>query len=139
MAPRSNREVVGALFDRLIALDVDGFLELFAPDGQQLLPFAPAGFPDGFRGIDELSAAYRQLFRDYREVRFPELTFAAMADPERFLATYTTEIRFDGGRRYGNRYIATFVVKDGRIREWTEYFDPITLQSQLGNPFAQEN
>ena len=32
MAPRSNREVVSALFDQLIAYDVDGFPELGKPD-----------------------------------------------------------------------------------------------------------
>jgi len=135
MTSRSNREAVEAVFGRLAALDLDGFLELFAPDGRQLLPYAPAGFPDGFRGIAELDRAYRQLFRDYRQVRFPELSIEPMADPSRFLATYTTDILFADGRRYGNRYVATFTVRDGRIIEWVEWFDPITLQSQLGNPF----
>lgn len=62
-----------------------------------------------------------------------------MADPERFVATYSTDIRFDDGRRYANRYIATFTLSEGRILEWIEYFDPLTLQAELGNPFAKEN
>jgi hypothetical protein len=138
MTRPSNREAVQAMFDRLRALDVEGFLDLFAQEGRQFLPYAPEGFPSGFFGRKDLERAYRQLFRDFREVDFPELTIEPMADPERFLALYASAILFADGRRYANRYVALFTVRQGRIHEWVEWFDPIALSRQLGNPFAKE-
>ena len=127
--------MVQAIFERLSALDVDGFLALFADDGRQVLPYAPAGFPNGFDGKVTLDAAYRQLFGNYQSVEFVGLIIEDMADPSRFLAAYETDIRFRDGRRYSNSYISTFAVGTGGIVEWVEYFDPVRLAAQLGDVF----
>lgn len=133
-----NRQIVAALFERLTRLDIDGFLALFTEDGRQVMPYAPDGFPSEFNGLENLETIYRQLFGGYRRVNFPTLEIEDLVDPNRFLATYTTDIDLVDGRHYANRYIATFTLRDQRIAEWVEYFNPFVLQSSLGNPFEKQ-
>lgn len=138
MLRSQNCEIVAALFERLTQRDVDGFLALFTDDGRQVMPYSPGDFPKIFDGWYELEKAYRPLFANYADVRFGSLAIEEMANENRFLATYKTDILLTDGRRYGNNYIAIFSLRGGQIEEWIEYFNPIILQQQLGNPFEKQ-
>jgi ketosteroid isomerase-like protein len=61
-----------------------------------------------------------------------------MADPERFVVRYTGEIGLKAGGRYDNTYVGLFTVRDGRIDEFVEFFDPIVPQETFGAAL-QEN
>ncbi len=135
---QDERRLVASVFERIAALDPDGLVALFAPDGRQVMPFAPEGFPTVFEGRETLARQYRTLLNGYASVAFPDLAIHALDAPGRWLATYRTDIAFKDGRTYRNRYVALFTVAAGAVVEWAEYFDPVTLTRELGNPFADQ-
>lgn len=127
-----NRAVVRAFFARLEAFDIEGFAALFAPDGKQIMPFAPERFPRLLEGRAAIFEQYRGMPQNFSAMRFPDLVIQDLADPARFLATYRGEITLRAGGRYNNTYAGLFILRDGKIAEYHEYFDPIVLQRAFG-------
>jgi hypothetical protein len=131
-----NRAVVERFFAALEAKDLAAFLDVWADDGVQVMPFAPADFPSRLDGKDAIRAQYGSLPDNYRYMRFPrEIT--PMQDPERFVVRYTGQIGLASGGRYDNTYVGLFTVADGRVREFVEFFDPVVLQNAFGATLRQ--
>jgi ketosteroid isomerase-like protein len=105
---------------------------LFAEDGRQVMPFAPEGFPRRLDGRAAIARQYAGLPAAYASMRFPGLAVRDLASPEEFLATYRGDIALRAGGKYDNTYAGHFVVRGGRIVEFTEYFDPAVLQRAFG-------
>ncbi|WP_437315724.1 nuclear transport factor 2 family protein [Sorangium sp. So ce385] len=128
-----NRAVVHAFFARLEAFDIRGFSELFAEQGTQIMPFSPEGFPKRLEGRTAIFNQYRGMPDNFASMRFPDLVVHDMVDPSRFFVTYRGEIRLKSGGPYNNTYAALFVIQNGQIAEYYEYFDPIVLQRAFGD------
>lgn len=127
-----HRAVVHAFFARLEAFDIRGFAELFAEEGRQVMPFSPEGFPKVLEGRAAIFNQYRSMPDNFTSMRFPDRVVHDMLDPSRFFVTYRGEIRLKSGGSYNNTYAALFVIHDGQIAEYHEYFDPIVLQRAFG-------
>jgi uncharacterized protein len=127
-----NRLVVREFFTRLEAFDIEGFAALFAEDGRQLMPFSPDGFPRALEGRAAIFNQYRGMPENFTSMRFPGLIISDLVDPSRFVATYRGEIQLRAGGQYNNTYVAQFSIRDGKILELVEYFDPIVLQRAFG-------
>ena len=128
-----NRETVRAFFSQLEAMDTgDRFVALFTEDAQQLMPFAPDGFPQLLDGRDAIRKQYSGLPRAYTHMRFPGLTIRDMESADEFFVTYRGDIGLKSGGRYENEYAGYFVIRDGRIAEFREFFNPIVLQQAFG-------
>jgi len=131
-----NRQVVERFFQALEAKDLTAFLDVWAEDGVQVMPFAPKSFPSRLEGKAAIRNQYGSLPENYRYMRFPrEIT--PMQDAERFVVRYTGQIGLAGGGRYDNTYVGLFTVRDGRVQEFVEFFDPIVLQTAFGAALEQ--
>ncbi|WP_438024858.1 nuclear transport factor 2 family protein [Sorangium sp. So ce233] len=128
-----HRAVVRAFFARLEAFDIRGFTELFAEGGRQVMPFSPEGFPKLLEGRAAIFNQYRSMPENFASMRFPDLVVHDMVDPSRFFVTYRGEIRLRSGGSYNNTYAGLFVIQNGQIAEYHEYFDPIVLQRAFGD------
>jgi ketosteroid isomerase-like protein len=132
----ANRQVVEDFFAALEAKDLNRFLAVWADDGVQIMPFSPVGFPQRLEGKEAIRNQYGSLPENYRTMRFPR-EILPMEDPNRFVVRYTGEIELTGGGRYDNSYVGLFTVRDGRIAEFVEYFNPIVLQEAFGEALQQ--
>jgi hypothetical protein len=131
-----NRRVVERFFRALEAKDLAAFLDVWADDGVQVMPFAPKNFPSRLEGKAAIRTQYGSLPENYRSMRFPrEIT--PMQDPERFVVRYTGQIGLASGGRYDNTYVGLFTVRNGRVQEFVEFFDPIVLQTAFGAALQQ--
>jgi ketosteroid isomerase-like protein len=129
-----NRATVRAFFATLEALGSgEQVAALFAEDGRQVMPFAPGGFPRTLDGRGAIARQYGGLPAAYTAMRFPDLVVRDLASPTEFFATYRGDITLQGGGKYDNEYAGHFVVRGGRIVEFTEYFNPIVLQRAFGD------
>ncbi|WP_437932346.1 nuclear transport factor 2 family protein [Sorangium sp. So ce291] len=128
-----HRAVVHAFFARLEAFDIKGFAALFAETGRQVMPFSLEGFPKTLDGRAAIFNQYRSMPDSFASIRFPDLVIHDMVDPSRFFVTYRGEIRLRSGGSYDNTYAGLFVIQDGQIAEYHEYFDPIVLQRAFGD------
>lgn len=134
---QQNEQVVERFFQHLEALDIDAFMTLWAKDGQQIMPFAPEGFPDTLSGKEAIYRQYQSLPDNYRSMEFPR-EIMPMKDPNRFVVQYRGIIPLADNGEYNNDYIALFVLEDGKIKTYYEYFNPIILQETFGEAL-QEN
>jgi uncharacterized protein len=120
-----NVRTVGEFFARLEAMDIDGFVGLWAEEGVQEMPFAPEGFPGRLEGRDALRRQYGGLPDAYERMAF-DVAVHPMAEPNLVVAEYRGSIELMGGGTYNNRYVGIFrFAENGEISSFTEYFDPI--------------
>jgi ketosteroid isomerase-like protein len=133
-----NREAVRSFFRQLEAMDTgDAFVALFTEDARQLMPFAPPGFPTVLDGREAIRKQYASLPTAYTHMRFPGLVIRDLASPNEFFVTYKGDIGLASGGRYANDYAGYFVVHDGRIAEFHEFFNPIVLRQAFGERLGE--
>jgi ketosteroid isomerase-like protein len=57
---------------------------------------------------------------------FPRKIYAT-EDPDFFFVQFRSEIKIKAGGKYENDYLGTFKLKDGKIVEYTEYFNQVVM------------
>lgn len=145
MTTDTQQETTGTIeqfFDRLEAMAIEGFLDLWADDGVQEMPFAPEGFPNRLDGKEDVERQYGGLPDAYEAMTY-ERTIRPLNDPEWAIAEYEGTIDLNDGGQYNNSYIGLFHVVDGEIILFREFFDPIVLLEAFGDEvdetFSVEN
>lgn len=119
---------VKEFFAALEAMDVERFLKVWAEDGVQEMPFAPGDFPKKLDGKASIRKQYEPLPKAFAGMKFPIRRLLPTADPRVVLAEYDGSIALKAGGRYDNRYIGVFTFDAaGKLKHFTEYFDPFTL------------
>lgn len=127
-----NRAAVERFFERLEAMDIKGFIEVWDERGVQEMPFAPEGFPKRVDGREAIFNQYKGLPENYTGMIFPR-TIRATDDPQIFFVEYKGIINVKAtDKPYNNDYVGKFEVVNGKIVRFTEYFNPIILQQAFG-------
>ena len=125
---RPNAETVRTFFARLEEGDLDGFIELFAEDGTQLMPLAPTGFPTELRGKEALRKQYGPV-TGFASQSYP-VEVIPTQDPNLVLAKYRGAITVEPGKEYNNSYVGMWAFDAaGKIATFTEFFNPNILQN----------
>ena len=134
---RTSEGTVREFFAALEAMDVDRFLKVWHERGVQVMPFALEGFPSLLDGREAVKRQYESLPKNFTAMRFPALSIYPTQDPGVFWATWRGEIQIKAsGRMYNNNYAGMFKLRDGRLVEFHEYFNPIVLMQAFGDPEA---
>lgn len=117
----------------LLKQDLDGFVDLFAPDGVIELPFAGPGMPSRLAG--------QQAIRDYSHrmaaspLRIDDLEATALYhtdDPEVVVIELATRGTVTStGRTFAGTSIQVFRIRDGKIVLFRDYFNVPGLQDLL--------
>ena len=117
----------------LLKHDMDGFVDLFAPDGVIELPFAGPGMPARLAG--------QQAIRDYSHrmaaspLRIDDLEATAVYhtdDPEVIVIELVTHGTVTStGRTFAGTSIQVFRIRDGKIVLFRDYFNVPGLQDLL--------
>ncbi len=110
----------------LVAQDIDGFIDLFAPDGVIELPFGGPGLPsrlEGQRSIREFAS--RTMAPSLRVNDVETTALYPTDDPE----VVVTEIvaratHTETGRSFAASSIQVFRIRDGKIVLFRDYFSP---------------
>ena len=117
----------------LLKHDMDGFVDLFAPDGVIELPFAGPGMPARLAG--------QQAIRDYSHrmaaspLRIDDLEATAVHhtdDPEVIVIELATRGTVTStGRTFAGTSIQVFRIRDGKIVLFRDYFNVPGLRDLL--------
>jgi len=126
-----NRKVVDDFFSALETQQFDLLKTIFAENGRQLNPYAPDGFPKSFDGAEAIYSQYSGLTANFGQMRFPRQIFAT-EDPNFFFVLFKGKIDIKTGGAYENDYLGTFRLQNGRIIEYTEYFNQIVMAKAFG-------
>jgi uncharacterized protein len=130
-AVMNNRKVVDNFFVALETQNFELLKEVFAENGRQLNPYVPEGFPKSFDGRDAIYKQYSSLPQNFGQMKFPR-TIYATEDPNFFFVKYKGDIEIKAGGKYENDYISTFKLENGKVVEYTEYFNPIVMAKAFG-------
>jgi len=122
----SNKKVVDTFFVALETGQFDLLKKIFAPHGKQLNPYAPEGFRKSFDGVEGIYKQYNGLTVNFGKMVFPRKIYAT-EDPDFFFVQFRGEIEIKTGGKYENDYLGTFRLKDGKIIEYTEYFNQVVM------------
>ncbi|HZG05405.1 MAG TPA: nuclear transport factor 2 family protein [Streptomyces sp.] len=129
---RRAHALVDRLQDRLLAHDMDGFADLWAPDGTMDFPFAPPGWPRP-RGREEVRA-YLRDYTDHVDLRaITHQKRHETGDPD----TLVLEWGVDGtalatGRPYRIDYVAVITVGEQGVVSYRDYWSPLAAGHALG-------
>ena len=126
-----NKEVVDTFFIALETQNFELLKEIFAVNGRQLNPYVPEGFPASFEGAEGIYKQYSSLPGLFGQMRFPRVLFAT-EDPQFIFVKFRGVIEIKAGGTYENDYLGTFRLENGKIVEYTEYFNPIVMARAFG-------
>lgn len=122
----TNRMVVENFFVALETQKFEMLKEVFAKDGRQLNPYSPTGFPKSFDGVETIYKQYSNLVANFGQMKFPRQIFAT-ENPNFFFVKFKGEIEIKTGGKYENDYLGTFKLENGKVVEYTEYFNQIVM------------
>jgi uncharacterized protein len=129
-----NLAIVGRYIDAINRWDFDAKRELLAVDAVFEMPFAPSGFERKIVGRDNIIAFVQTVpsiidAENLHDVRIETYS----SDPGEIVAEYKSDMVIKPtGAPYRNEYVSRFTVRDGKIKRFAEYYDPIRLVIALG-------
>jgi uncharacterized protein len=118
--------------------DIDGFADLFAPEGVIEAPFAPPGAPSRLEGREAIREYSRHLMASpLRLVDFEVIELYQTQDPE----VVIVELRTKGtitttGRPFTATSIQVLRIREDQIVLFRDFADPRVLADVLGEPLA---
>ncbi len=96
------------------------------------LPYAPPGVASEIRGIDSAISALSGSWAAKRYFAWHDVVIRKTEDPELLVTTARSEVELISGRHYANNYIMLTRIRDGKILEHTEYFNPLAVIEAYG-------
>jgi ketosteroid isomerase-like protein len=127
------REVVDRYFEIMNRLEIDALGELFADDVVFRLPFAPEPVPQRTEGKEAVLQVYSGFPDLVSPLGFHDIEIRPLAAEGEYVAEYRSDCTMlPTGAPYRNRYVGLFTVRDGKLAEFAEYFDPVVFLEALG-------
>jgi ketosteroid isomerase-like protein len=126
-----NKKVVDNFFVALETQQFEMLKKVFAEHGRQINPYSPAGFPKSFDGAEAIYTQYSGLTANFGQMTFPRQIMAT-EDPDFFFVKFRGEIELKAGGTYANDYLGTFHLENGKVIEYTEYFNQIVMAKAFG-------
>lgn len=117
--------VVQRFLDALGALDTDGMLAQAADDIVVRMPAAPPGFPKEITGKAAFAEFLSGVPLVWRSFSLTRCAIHPLADDaERAVVEYASDSVNSDGSPYINTYLSIATVRDGKMINFQEFFDP---------------
>lgn len=123
------REALGSA----LAPGASRFLDMFAEDGVMEFPFAPPGVAKRLEGRPALAAHLASL------EGLASFNRMALRSCHRALDAEVFVLEFDGfgtgaatGRPFEQSYVSVITLRDGRIAQYRDYWNPLVVIEALG-------
>lgn len=111
----------------LAARDFDALRALLSPDVRLEWPYHPSGEPVIIEGAGALIAAMR-VVEVFQSLDIRVIDVAEQANAGRTIIEAQSEGTYANGRpSYRNHYVFMLAVKDGKITEWREFYNPLEV------------
>ncbi|GAB2622318.1 nuclear transport factor 2 family protein [Streptomyces capparidis] len=125
--------MVDALQERLLAHDMAGFADLWAPDGVMEFPFAPPGW--AAPSCREEVRAHLRDYTDHVDIRaIRHEKRHETGDPDTLILEWGVDgVALGTGRRYLIDYVAVITVGAEGVTRYRDYWNPLAAGHVLGN------
>jgi ketosteroid isomerase-like protein len=132
------KDTLRAWLEAIGARDMDACAELLDEHVVVRVPLAPEGVPPRIEGRAQFEPLLRAIHTGFASYQWTNLELYGTDDPEVAIATSGSTVELADGREYLNEYVVYARVRDGRIIEYREYFDPVRATAALA-PTAASN
>ena len=134
MSSATPADVLARRRDLLLNGDIDGFVDLFAPDAVLEGPFTgPQGASLRLEGLEAIREYSRQIMASpLRLEDFETVEFYQTQDPEVVIVELRTKATVTStGRAFTATSIQVFRIREGRILLFRDFADPRGLEDVL--------
>lgn len=123
MNVESNTQLIQRSYEQFGTGDIDGLLKTMADDIKWNVPeIENAAFAGSRNGLDAVRQFFTQLQEGEEITRFEPLEFIAQDDKVVVLGESAATVR-STGRSYETDWVHVFHLRDGKVIEFTEFFD----------------
>jgi ketosteroid isomerase-like protein len=95
------------------------------------LPFAPPGVANELRGSVAARETLAEHWKTKRSFIWHDVVIRRTEDPELLVTTARSEVLLISGRPYRNNYIMLTRIRNEKVVEHIEYFDPLPIIEML--------
>jgi uncharacterized protein len=113
--------------DILASGPADAWHGRVAEDVVLRLPFAPPGVASEVRGLDQAIALMSDHWRSIDRFEWHDVMTYRTEQEGLFLTTARSQVKFSSGLDYSNEYVVLTKLKDGKVVEHSEYFNPLPV------------
>jgi ketosteroid isomerase-like protein len=96
------------------------------------LPFAPPGVASELSGFDQAIAALSSVWSAKERFAWRDVVIRRTEDPELLVTTARSEALMRSGQAYANAYVMLTRIRDGKVVEHVEYFNPLPVLEVYG-------
>lgn len=123
---KSALRVATDFLHTMARVDPDGLTALLTDDVLINAPYAPTEIPLPRRNVgkEACRVMLHAMMGGIESFEWSELDLHATDDPDLVFGTGSSRVMMKNGHPYGNRYCFKFVIKDEKVQEYHEYFDP---------------
>ena len=123
MSQITNVEIIQQAYEKFGSGDVPGLLALMAADIRWTVPeIENAPFAGSRNGVEKVAEFFKELVEAEDITRFEPLEFIAQNDRVVVLGESAATVR-GTDRSYETNWVHVFSVRDGKVTEFTEFFD----------------
>ena len=95
------------------------------------LPYAPPGVLAEMRGFDEARDTLAHHWGTKKSFEWHDVVIRETDEPGLFVTTARSEVELMNGAPYRNAYVMLTRVRDGKVVEHSEYFNPLPIIEML--------
>jgi ketosteroid isomerase-like protein len=96
------------------------------------LPYAPPGVESELRGFQHARETLSHHWKTKQSFLWRDVVILRTEDPELLVTTARSDVMLTNGQPYANNYIMLTRIRDGKIVEHVEYFNPLPIIEMLG-------
>lgn len=123
MSETTNTQVIQQAYEKFGSGDIPGLLRLLSEDVRWTLPeIENAPFAGSREGVGKVGEFFTELSAAEDITRFEPLEFIAQNDKVVVLGESAVTAK-NTGRSYETDWVHVFTLRDGKITEFTEFFD----------------
>jgi len=111
----------------------DAWLGKVADDVVIRLPYAPPGVEPELRGFEHARETLGHHWKTKKSFTWHDVVIRRTEDPELVVTTARSEALLVSGQRYANTYIMLTRIRNGKIVEHVEYFNPLPVLEMIKN------
>lgn len=130
-------ELLMAGLNGLVNGEVEPWLDMFTDDGAMEFPYALEGMPKRIEGREALANHLVRFPDRFDFSSFSDPTFHYSTNPEVMIAEFSCQAQvLSTGRPYNQSYVSVITIRDGKIANYRDYWNPLVALQALGGEDA---
>lgn len=111
------------------ALDLEGLGKVFHDQIVMRFPYSPEGMPPQCEGREQCLEMMKGILGMLKKIEWIDMEAFATENPELVFINCRSKMDTVNGKPYGNEYCFRIRVRDGKVIEHTEFFNPLPIMA----------